>query len=275
MAAERVTLHLDPIQSSANVLTIIETLGRDPLTPFMTAGEIIARVRSDYEFTDRTEPVVMAHAVGLLDKEGQTFGLSATGRAVHAVRPAARADLLHALLWDASLAEGNGAAWAYRRFCTRLWERARVDLSSTEVTSLVADILSEAPAAFPGADRFSFSRKSILGMRRWLEPLAPPVLHENEFRRRDICSWELLLLAIGQVAQADGADIGADLLLSSERRADICRICLLEPAVFDRRLDHLIPIYPRVLTTGTRTGAYGRFVRLHAWPTVEDLVTSS
>jgi hypothetical protein len=271
VAAQRVTLHLDPIRSSANLATMLDVLGRDRDTALSTASEMLARVRADYAFTDRTEPVAMAHLVGLLDKTGQRYGLSATARAVHAMRPAVQADVLHFLLWTLPHEEGRGIAWAYQTFCGWLWERGTVRLTPSTIKGLVADILSAAPTAFPGASFLSFSGKSVLGMRRWLEPLDPAVLQGDEFRRREICSRELLLLAIGAIAGEDGAVLGTDLLLTPERRADICRICLIEPALLDRRLDQMIPTYPDFISPGTRAGTYGRFVRLHAQPEVRTL----
>lgn len=272
MAAQRVTLHVDPVCSSANLLTLLDVLCRDRHDTFATAGDLVARVRADYEFTDRTEPVWIAHLVGLLEKDGQRYGLSETAHAIHAMRPAVRADVLHFLLWTASHEEGRGISWAYRAVGGWLWEHGSVLLTPSTAKGLVADTLAAAPAAFPSAALFSFSGKSVLGMRHWLALLAPPVLHGDEFRRREVCSRELLLLAIGEVARADGAAVGTDLLLTPERRADICRICLIELALLDRRLDQMIPTYPRLISPGTRAGAYGRFVRLHTMPKVGALV---
>ena len=161
-----------------------------------------------------------------------------------------------------------GCAWVYRAYCDRLWSRGSVALSSAETKRVVADLLDATHAAFPDLQLAALSPKSVLGMRKWLEALDPPVLSGDEFRRREVCSPELLLLAIGHVAGEDGADVGVDLPLTPARREAICRLCLLEPATLDRALDRTIPAFPAFIEPGTRAGAYGRFVRLKTVPTI-------
>ena len=56
--------------------------------------------------------------------------------------------------------------------------------------------------------------------------------------------------------------------MTPARREAICRLCLLEPATLDRALDRTIPAFPAFIEPGTRTGAYGRFVRLKSVPTI-------
>ena len=274
MAAPRVMLHLDPVRSAANLLTLIEALSRDPGVSYRSYEQILDRIRVDYEYTGRTEPLSLARLLGLLVEADGQLNLSSTAQAIQALRPANRAEVMHFLLltsWTEPDGQGLELGWAYRTFCARLWERGTVHLTSSEVSSAVADLLSAAQEKFL-AHQIAFSSKSILGMRRWLEELDPPVMDGEVFRRREVCSRELLLLALGQVAREDGAELGADLLLTPERRKAICRICLLEPAALDRRLDHMLPSFPRLVAPGTRTGAYGRFVRLLAHPEITSLV---
>jgi hypothetical protein len=144
-------------------------------------------------------------------------------------------------------------------------------LDAAETKRIVADLLDAAQQAFAELKRAALSPKSVLGMRKWLEALEPAVLCQDRFRRRDVCSAELLLLAIGQTAREDGASLGADLLLTPARRDAICRICLLEPAALDRAVDRAMPAFPRLIEPGTRAGAYGRFIRLKAMPSIEAL----
>jgi hypothetical protein len=93
---------------------------------------------------------------------------------------------------------------------------------------------------------------------------------EEKFHRRITCSAELFLLALSRSCQLRGSEIGMDVLLSAQRREEISRLCLLEPLQFDRILDWMLPIFPQFVSQGTRTGSYGRFVRLHRFVTVED-----
>lgn len=271
MAAQRLTLHLDPIRSAKNLLTILDVLGRPPNATFPDYASILNRVRDDYDFTDRTEPLSLARLLGLLVERDGRIGLSATARAIAAMRPASRPDVLHFLLataWHDGAEPGLGCAWAYRAFCDRLWSRGAVDLISAETKRTVADLLDAAQAAFPELHLAALSPKSALGMRKWLEALDPPVLTGDTFRRREICSPELLLLTIGQVAREDGADLGVDLPMTPARREAICRLCLLEPVALDRALDRTIPAFPAFIEPGTRTGAYGRFIRVKTVPTI-------
>jgi hypothetical protein len=272
--AAQITLHLDPVRSAENLALIIDALARDGRTTFASYAEITALIRRNYDYTDRTEPLSLARLLGLLVEVDSNLALSQTARAIHALRPAARYDVLHLLLYTAWSGPANptlGVSWAYRACCDYLWREGAVRLDKSMIARLRADLYSAAAEQFPGATALSFSDKSLRGIRRWLEPLDPPVLEGDEFRRRDLCSRELLLLAIGQVAREDGTVLGADLLLTPERREAVCRVCLLAPSALDRRLDQVLPVYPQILAPGTRTGPYGRFIRLLAPPTIEAL----
>ncbi len=136
---------------------------------------------------------------------------------------------------------------------------------------LKADLVSAAEEPFPTTKLFTLSDKGMRGMSAWLKALDPTVLDGTAFRRRDLCSRELLLLAIGHVAREHGAVLELDLPLTETRREAICRICLLDPAVLDHRIDQLLPIYPQFIAAGTQTGRYGRFLRFHNWPTLAAL----
>jgi hypothetical protein len=183
--------------------------------------------------------------------------------------------VLHFLLataWDRTPDDALALSWAYRRLCEDLWERGTSALRPAESRAFVADLLSQAREQFPDAERISLSAKSVLGMRRWLEALDPPVIDGDVFRRRDVCARELLALAVAEAARVDRTVVGTDLLLSPERRRAICRLCLLEPAALDRRLDQTVVAFPELLAPGTRAGPYGRFVRVLAPPDITRFV---
>lgn len=274
MASQRLTLHLDPVRSAANLAIVLDVLAATPDVCFPGYADITRRVQEDYDFTGRTEPLSLARLLNLLVADNGCLALSPAARAIAAMRPASRSDMLHFLLataWRAGADPGLGCAWAYRAFCDRLWSRGAVRLDAAEMRRAVAELLDEAQAAFPEIQLAALSPKSVLGMRKWLESLDPPVLAADDFRQREICSSELLVLAIGHVAAADGTDFGSDLPLTPARREAICRLCLLEPTALDRALDRAIPAFPTLIEPGTRTGAYGRFVRLKTVPTFEAL----
>lgn len=266
---------MNPDHSRAeNVLTIVDALTTRDDAAFANHGQLVAAVRTHYRFPNRTEPVFLARLLGVLEVTDRGLSLSALGRSLGTSRAQTRMDLLHFLLltaWSPTAAGSLGVSWTYRLLCGNLWERQTVRLTTDLVRTIVADVLGAAAIQFPEAKRLSYRPDSVRGVRNWLKMLAPPVMHGDEFRRREVCSRELLLLAIGQVAREDGAAIGIDLLLTPERRAAICRICLLEPAVLDRRLDQMLPTFPHLIAPGTRAGPYGRFVRLLAEPDITSL----
>lgn len=81
-----------------------------------------------------------------------------------------------------------------------------------------------------------------------------------------------MLLATAWVLQRTDADLGIDLLLTPARREAVCRLCLLEPAMFDRTLDWMLPTFAHIVVPGTTSGVYGRFLRFLKWPTFDDLL---
>lgn len=277
MASQRVTLHLDPVRSMRNLLIVIDVLAREPEVNHPDYTAILCRIREDYDFTNRTEPLSLARLLGLLEGGNGKIGPSSKALVIASMRPAVQADALHYLLvtaWHPDAPPGLGCAWAYRDFCDRMWLRGNVELNASEARRAVADMLDAAKMTFRELRLAALSVKSVLGMRKWLEMLEPPVICGHRFRRREICSPELMLLAIGQVAKEDGASSEIDLLLTPARREAICRLCLLEPAALDKVLDHTISAFPALIEPGTRAGTYGRFVRLKAFPTIEDLGAS-
>lgn len=275
MASRRLTLHLDPVRGAANLATMLDVLGRAPADRFPDFAAILDRIREDYDYTARTEPLSLASQLGLLADQDGGIGLSAEARLIASMRVATRFDLLHFLLataWHDGADPAMGCAWTYRQFCDRLWRQGTVEVGAAEARRTVADLLDAAQAAFPGLHLAALSPKSVLGMRKWLEPLDPPVLTGDHFRRREVCSPELLVLALGQTLRPDGSDVGVDVLLTPARRDAVCRLCLLEPAALDRALDRAIPVFPGVIDHGTRTGAYGRFVRFKTSPSIGTVV---
>lgn len=103
-------------------------------------------------------------------------------------------------------------------------------------------------------------------------PNDPDYKADRAFRRRDFCPPELFVMALAWVLRNDSDVTDVEVLLTREKRDAICRACLLSPEAFDRVLDWTIPTFPALLSPGTSAGFYGRFVRLHKIPMVEDLI---
>jgi len=189
---------------------------------------------------------------------------------------------LHYIRWSETTPLEYTFSWTYRTLCDWLVEQGECELAHQWLEAAVTHLLGvirESPyfghalalATKKGA--ISLSTDSLNGVLHWLRPLRPPVIEGDTFARRHFCPPGLLLLALGYVVQQTEAEVGIDLLLTPERREMLCRVCLLDSTALDRALDWMLPLYPEVIEPGTRTGAYGRFVRLHKMPELSDLVS--
>lgn len=189
---------------------------------------------------------------------------------------------LHYTLWDKTTPLENTASWSYMLYCNLLYERQEcvLDLAfkeqiATEVDSLIRDSEIFGPYVEERTRKgaVSISPNTFNGIQHWLAMLTPPVIEMDLFSLRYFCPPELLLMALSYIAQQSSLDIGSELLLTSEKRDAICRLCLINPQALDRSLDWMLPLYPLIVQPGTRTGSYGRSVRLLRMPTIEDLVS--
>jgi hypothetical protein len=276
MATEHVTLHIEKAQAPGNILIVLDFLALHPNEHYPKSADLIQAISADYAYSDkRGEALQMARLLGLFD--ARDIAITPRGAAVQRLRGGARTDALHFLLYTGAVdADGTqtglrGRSWLYRAACDWIWATNGGALHGAGAQHLAADLVGSAQVAFPAAALPAISAKTIGGVRAWLAELDPPVLHAERFARREVCSRELFALALGHTARAQGAQLGVDLLLDAELRTDIARLCLIEPATFDRRLDQVVTAFPQALAPGSRAGAYGRFVRLHAFPTIDML----
>lgn len=226
--------------------------------------------------------------LGLAVGIGEDIALTPAGNHllyIDDAKPQLLPDLMHYLhraLWNEIEPMENAFSWVYRSFCDWLVEQGQVQLTHDWLEATVLRLWGEIGESSYFADSvdmatkegtLSLSTDSLNGVLHWLRPLRPPVLAGDTFARRHFCPPELLLLALGDVALRTGGELNVDLLLTSTRRDLLCRICLLEPSALDRTLDWVLPLYPKTVEPGTRTGAYGRFVRLHKLPQLDDLIS--
>jgi len=245
---------------------------------FATVKELL-QFTNERGLGSRTEMQILAATCGLLDKSQNEIRLSETGHIIAQLSTSVQPDIVHYLLysgWSKQEPAENTMLWSYRQVADSLWERSSVDVLDF-ASRLVEVIHNRIRQEFVelsiydlGAE--SFSKKSVLGARKWLEALSPPVIEGDSFNRRHFCAPELTLLALGWVAKRTEGEVGVDLLLTPEHREVLCRICLLDPAALDRTMDYMLPTYPEVVREGTTAGVYGRFVRLHKWPEMTDLL---
>jgi len=197
-------------------------------------------------------------------------------------RSSVQYDLLHYLFyttWRSEEPTKHARSWFYRTICDTLWNMQRATLDLDTRDTFTQQLTSQALEDFqniPGfsGEKISIGRQTLAGAMEWLRHLKPQVLEGEkveEFHRRQACSAELFLLALSRSYQLGRSEVGMDVLLSPQRRDDICRLCLLETLQLDRMLDWVLPIFPQFVSKGTRSGSYGRFVRLNHLVQVEDL----
>jgi hypothetical protein len=286
MAGIKLNIHIPPDANPDNVSRTITILASDPDLNFPTYKELLEILTED-GIGSRIELPSTASSMGILTKVEGVIQLSSDGLALARIREEARGDLLHFQMysgWDAHRPLDFLQSWGYRNCCDRYWALGEVQLTSAYLDRQVEETINEAREAFTAQnmrefDEISFSRKSLTGAHKWLLALQPPVLHPNTpdakdrtFRRRDFCPPELVVLALAWVLRDETTVTGVDILLTHEKREALCKACLLSPESLDRVLDWAIPTFPALLSPGTRAGAYGRFVRLHKIPTVEDVI---
>jgi hypothetical protein len=273
----QLSFHMPPEAGPQSLFPVLETL-RAAASPGPSDNAALYQlVQVQYAIAPRPEPIKIAEALGLITRSGG-LQLTPLGEKIVDLRTARRNDLLHYLLytaWDETEMRGLPFLWSYRTTCDELWNFHQVELNAI-AKDLVEEVINRTHSVFegvPGFDpsRVSFSSKSVRGVRKWLEALIPPVIEGDRFYRRTTCSAELLMLAVGRTYIATGAELDVDLLLTPECRNAICRMALLDPVHLDRLLDWLTPIYPQFLSAGTRTGSYGRFLRLTTLPTIEEV----
>jgi len=276
--ASKLAIHIPPEANPDNVTQLMVALARDEYS-FESVSDLI-------DFADRqglgtrTELQAIAVQMGLIKKIGERYEISEEGKAFTCLKDSVRGDVLHFLMysgWQPGEPLHFLPSWAYRRYCDHYWQLNIVELTSNFLDQQVTEIINDAENAFTEMgiaefDGISFSRKSLLGGRKWLEALRPSVLEDGKFQRRDFCPPELLLLAIGYVMRDELEAVDVDILLSHARREEICRVCLLDPSAFDQTLDWMIPLFPKVILSSEDAGYYGRYIRLHRRPTLEDII---
>lgn len=279
MAAPKLTFHVPPDAAPEQVLLLVERLAQEPKHRFSSNRELLEFAEA-WNIDNRSEIPSLAMMLSLLEKSANGIGISETGLMLQSLKPQVHSEIVHFMLysgWSMERPVLNVPLWSYRQVCDYFWKHSPLDILQS-VTILVEEVINKSEQVFAGVSggsfgAVSFSDKSIRGVRKWLEALRPPVIEGETFTRRHFCAPELLLLALDYVARQTEAEIGIDLLLTPERREMLCRICLLEPSALDRVLDWMLPLYPEVVEPGTRTGAYGRFVRLRKMPKLSDLRT--
>lgn len=277
MASKKLAIHIPPEAAPQRVIQLIEAMAREDLS-FESVGELIGYAMKQ-DIGSRSELSLMATQLGLLRRFGDSLMLTHQGHQFAQLKDVIQADVLHFLLysgWEENSEEPFFASWSYRFCCNNYWQSKTFEITSFYLDSLVTETINRAELEFMQDgngiyNEISFSRKSLRGLHKWLEALDPPVIVEGRFQRRDFCHPELFLLALGYMMRDEPEAVGVDILLSHERRQIVCQACLLDPDAFDSTLDWMLPLYPHIVSADPDVGYYGRYIRLHHLPTLEDL----
>jgi hypothetical protein len=275
MATTALTFHLPPDASLENILMLGDGLLRADDPAADSPAALLAIAAEVYELPQRSEVTSFAQRVGFLP-ERKPWRLTDRARGILACQAPVQRDALHYLAytgWRRDMPTRNVPFWSYQHSADLLWRAGNTDLKA-EATTLVEEVVGASRHDFSAIDgynpdRVSYSTKSVRGILAWLRALQPPVVVGNRFTRRQTCSAQLLVLALGEAARQIGLAPGSDMLLSQDRREAICRICLIDPGSLDRLLDWTLPQFPAIVAPGMRGGSYGRSIRLLTTPTVE------
>ncbi|HEX2913492.1 MAG TPA: hypothetical protein VH186_22000 [Chloroflexia bacterium] len=280
VSVPKLTFHIPVAASPAKIPTLLQVLSEteEPVAKGPVLDEL-ALERSTETTRFQESRVLAEEELGLIVTSNKALQLTPSATVLLKKRAAVQFDLLHFLFytaWDKAQPTENVKSWPYRTICNYLWETQSLKIDKEISKTLTQQIDNQAQEDFaevPGfsSEKLSIGRQSLAGLLVWLRSLQPAVMQDEEFCRRSTCSSELFLLALSRSYELSDATVGMDLLLSPQRRNEICQLCLLDPLHFDRMLDWVIPIYPQFLAQGTRSGSYGRFVRLNRLVGIEDL----
>jgi hypothetical protein len=270
--ADEFVFHIRNAQPG-DMAAILATL--DVCSGLSTIAEIVEQAQQlGFTIRDRMrlEALATARDLGLVEQSGNA--LSGEGHVLaqlEVIKPDLFADLIHGLhytLWSEHQPGVHCFSWSYRFFCSILWRAGTMELQDRR--GLASEVESRACTVF-NRDDIAFSPKSIGGALLWLEELSPPVITEgSRFARRAFCPPELFVIAVDSAYRSQGIDHGANLLLTDERRSDVCQLCLLDPTNLERVLEYAVVQFD-YLEQGIG-GGWGRYLTLHRAPYMEDFV---
>lgn len=206
--------------------------------------------------------------------QGESRDLSEKGRQlvqILAHNPNLSAEIFHLLFytsWNTDLPTEKCSSWSYRCLCNILWNRMSTPIVSEALASQLND---EIEASFSDAAP-SVGPDTVRATSAWLRRLNPPCLESNgkpTFERRSFCSPELLLLATDFIYRESKISYASNVLLTDDRRNDICRLCLLKEESFDMILELSLSQFD-FFRRGIG-GGWGVYLNLERQPELPDL----
>jgi len=277
MASEKLAIHVRPGSTPQTIIRLTDAM--------IQSGSRFASVKELLDFSNSlglgtySEIKTSLVEFGFIDETKDGIILSDGGQDFTRISSDAQADVLHVLMyigWSETAPLNFLPSWAYRRCCDTYWDAGGFEITSAFLDHLVEGTTSAARETFSNTgaavDEVSFSRDSVRGIHKWLEPLNPPVLIEKRFKRRNFCPPAALSLALGWVIRDLRAIEDSDILLTPQKQEALCRICLLEPIALNRALDWAVVSYPNLYSQAARSGVFGRTIRLKHRPTLQDFI---
>jgi hypothetical protein len=278
----KLTFHVAVSATPTKIPHLLNVLQNADMTIFegSVLDQMASEQSSDMNRFDEAR-ILAEQQLGLIETTKEGMHITQRAEVLLTKRITVQYDLLHYLFyttWRLEEPTKHARSWFYRTACDDLWNKQSIQLDLDARNALTEQLTRQALEDFqnvPGfsGEKISVGRQTLAGTLEWLRHLKPSVIEGEkveEFHRRQACSAELFLLALSRSAQLSGSEVGMDLLLSPQRREEICRLCLLEPLQFDRMLDWMLPIFPQFVSQGTRSGSYGRFIRLNHLVQIED-----
>lgn len=186
-------------------------------------------------------------------------------------KPNLSAEIFHLLFyttWNQNRPTERCSSWSYRCLCNILWNRMSTPIVNESLASLLND---EIEANFSDAAP-SVGPDTVRATSAWLSRLDPPCLESNgtlTFERRSFCSPELLLLATDFIYRENKISYASNVLLTDNRRNDICRLCLLKEESFDTVLELSLSQFD-FFRRGIG-GGWGVYLNLERQPELPDL----
>ena len=280
----KLTFHVAVSATPAKIPHLLSVLQNAdmPILESIVLDQMALEQSSDTNRFDEAR-ILAEQQLGLIEAAKEGLRITRRAEVILVKRTSVQYDLLHYLFyttWRPEEPAKHARSWFYRTICDTLWNMQQATLDLDTRDTLTQQLTSQALEDFQSVlgfsgEKISIGRQTMAGALEWLRHLKPQVLEGEkveEFCRRQACSAELFLLALSRSYQLGGSEVGMDLLLSPQRRDEICRLCLLGPLQFDRMLDWVLPIFPQFISQGTRSGSYGRFVRLNHLVQIEDLL---
>jgi len=150
--------------------------------------------------------------------------------------------------------EDTNRGWAYRQVVNHLVNLETVTLDKQEIGIIGWDTAINAEEQRENEPVTVNAYTHI----KVLKSLSVPVIDKKQFTLRNFIHPMDLESTILHIFKTDGA-IGIDYLLTPERRAEICKMALIEKNTLDQNINLMLQ-YSSKIEEGTTSGTYGRFL---------------